>query len=85
VKLALPAGAMAPLRVARKVAGVKAMAGPAFTLMVPALKSMSTRRCTTLALSSMAMVVLPVKPVTALGRSRPVLRPVSWAGAGTAE
>ncbi len=73
--------------VLRNVAGVKLVmdAGDPLTVMVPASKSTSTCCCTTPFWSTTAIEVLPVKPETAVGRSRPVLRPVRVVGGGTAE
>ncbi len=76
-KLALPLAPRAPFSTDRKVDGVKAAAGPPSALMVPASKSMSTRPCSTPEGLVTAISVLPVKPETAVGRSSPVLRPVS--------
>ncbi len=73
-------------KVLRKVAGVK-LAGVAdepLIVMVPAPKSMSTCCCTTPFWSTTATEVLPVKPEMAVGRSRPVSRPVRVLGGGTA-
>ena len=81
-KLAEPKAPSAVLSEVRKLAGVKALDAPPSTLSVPALKLMSTRRCNTPAALTTATVVWPVKPVTAVGRSRPVLRPFSALGAG---
>jgi hypothetical protein len=74
----------AVLRRLRKLPELKPVAAPPSTLMVPASKSISTRRWITPEASVTATVVLPVKPEMAVGRSSPVLRPVSRAGGGTA-
>ena len=69
---------------ARKVAGVNALVGPALTLIVPAVKSMATVFWTRPDEFRMATVLWPEKPDTAVGRSRPVLRPVREVGGGSA-
>ncbi len=83
-KLAEPLTPNAVLSVERKVAAVKAWGAPPSVVIVPASKSTSMRLCTTPELSKTSSVVLPVKPETAVGRSRPVSRPVSCEGGGTA-
>ncbi len=86
LKLAVPLPASWVFSVLRKLAGVKLRAGDGDPLidMVPALKLMSTCCCTTPVWFTMATEVLLVKPETAVGRSRPVLRPVRVFGGGTA-
>jgi hypothetical protein len=81
LKLALPAAPRAVFSVDRKVAGVNAVVVPP-TVMVPASKSMATLCCTTPVELVIATVVWPVKPLTAVGRSSPVLRPLSVFGGG---
>ena len=83
-KLAEPDAPRFALSWATKLAGVKAMPAPPLMLMVPAVKLMATVFCTTPAGFSTATVDVPVKLAEAVVASRPVLRPVSEAGGGTA-
>src|SRR3569832_506486 len=71
-KLAVPAPPRAVFRSFRKLPDEKGVPAPPLPLMVPAVKSMSTRCCTTPALLTTATVVLPVKPPMALVKSRHV-------------
>ena len=88
VKLAEPAAPrpFAEFSTLRKVAGEAKLVvvAPPSRLMVWASKSTSTRRCTTPLALVTTMLVLPVKLAKASVASRPVLRPVRLAGAGTA-
>src|SRR5258708_39008741 len=79
-KVAEPWAPRLVFRVARKVAGVKAVPAAPLTLIVPAVKSIATVRCTTPDALVIATVDWPVKPVAAGGRSRPGLGP--WGGVG---
>lgn len=82
-KLAEPLAPSAVFRLERKVAGVKPVVTPP-TVMVPAVKSIATWLCTTPEELVTATVAWPEKLLTAVGRSSPVLRPVSEAGGGAA-
>ena len=84
-KPAAPWPPKAVLSWAMKLAGVKAGPAAPFTVIDPASKSMSIRRWMTPFASVRAIVVLPVKPVSAAWASSPVLRPVRLVGAGTEE
>ena len=83
--LAEPDAPSAVLRLEMKLAAVKLVAAPPFTLKVPAEKSIATDVWTTPAELRMATVVLPVNPAIADGTSIPVSLPVNDAGAGVAE
>ncbi len=83
-KVALPFAPKAAFRVPRKVEGTNAVGAPPSTVMVPPVKSMSTRVCMIPVESTTATVVLPVNPETLVLMSMPVLRPASVFGGGTA-
>ncbi len=84
LKLTLADAPSRPFKVDWKEFGSNATGPVPFRFMVRASKSISTLLCTTPVESTTSMVVLPVKPETAVGRSRPVLRPVRVVGGGTA-
>jgi hypothetical protein len=83
-KLAVPVPPSAVFNELRKVEGVNDVDAPPFTLMVSLVKSTATLCCRSPLEPTMAMLVVPVKSPTIVGRSRPVLRPVSVCGGGTA-
>ncbi len=83
-KLAVPAEPSAVFRAPRKLAGVKVAGVPLSAVIVPASKSMAILVWITPEELTTETLVLPVKPDTAVGRSRPVLRPVSLLGGGAA-